>query len=241
MGPTFDGIMTFIAALVALIAAARAYKGIKQQIKSDRENLQRQLDAEKNARAEEQERQSKAVAIAILFEIDGFYRLHLREVHRVLENWDPKNDALFMAKSISAISQPFPVYYGNSGSLGLLEVCLVFSVVNFYSAAAIFVETFNDYKAESGRCGYGTGLTAVPEAMGARVHDARTAEVAARHLGEQLKKASPRLIKLTCAAVRKLCERTGTAFQAPMIAAAAEGLCLEGTALQQQTTDAQAH
>ncbi len=229
---TGDGLLAFAGGALALF-------GVWWSNRQSVRNLQEQLDAEKRASKEEQERRARAVALAILFEIDGFYRMHLRETHGILKDWNPKTDALLSAKSMSVSSQPFPVYYGNSGSLGSLEDGLVFSIVNFYSAAAIFLETLNDYKAESGRTGYGAGRGVFTADEVGRVSDARLAEARARTFGEQLKKASPRLIRIACGAVEKLCGRTGVEFQAPAIAIAAERACAEEAAAEQQVNHAQ--
>lgn len=65
---------------------------------------------------EEQERQTGAVAIAILFEIENFYRYHLRDRPKFFESVDSYNDQLLPFKPVGP--KEFAVYRSSAGNLG---------------------------------------------------------------------------------------------------------------------------
>lgn len=233
--PTFDGLATFFAALVALLAAVIAYKAIMKQIRADRKNLQDQLDAGKKGREEERELQRRAVAKAMLLEIDSFYREHVRSTRDALNNWDPATGGLFDARSITA--WPFPIFHGNAGSLGSLEDDLVTQIVHFYTAADVYVSLIRDYQALSDQYldGLSGGLGSVPLASAA----ARVSLNKARDTLKRLKDSSPHLVNMAFLACKKLCERTGVEFRAPVIAVAAEDLSVDEIVADQKGSDAQ--
>jgi hypothetical protein len=223
---TLDGLMTLMAGIIAFIA-------VIIQIRSSSKQVQDQLKAQRDAEREGREGQKKAVATALLFEIDSFYRLHVRETNESLRGWSPTTGDLFEAKSISP--QPFPVYNGNASVLGSLDEDLVFNIVEFYGAAAQYLSALRDYKMEFERPRYNialprsaTGASAAPEAM-------------ARSLLHELQQGLPRLINFAFVASKKLCEAAHVEFRAPFISIAAENLSVEAIAAAQKATNAQTH
>jgi len=100
------------------------------------------LDAEKKAREDAANEQRKAVATALLFEIDNHYRSNIRDVVRYLE--EHKNDPDPTVIKPPGVN-PFPVYVGNSKVLGVLPTVLVEIMVNYYGELRGYVATFNLY------------------------------------------------------------------------------------------------
>jgi len=223
---TLDGIMTLIAGVIAFIA-------VIIQIRSSSKQVQNQIKAQSDAEREEREGQKKAVATALLFEIDSFYRLHVRETHESLKRWSPATGDLFVAKSISP--QPFPVYNGNASVLGSLDKDLVFGIVGFYGAATQCLSALRDYKMEFERCRYNIAQP------GSATEASPAPEVMARSLLEQLQKALPRLVNFAFLSTKKLCEAADVEFRAPFISVAAENLSVEGIAAAQEASNAQTH
>ena len=86
-GLTPDGAMTLVAAAIAFIA-------VIWQIRSSSKQVQEQIRAQRDAERKERERQRKAVATAILFEIDGFYAGYLRQPRDFLAGKDIENVGL---------------------------------------------------------------------------------------------------------------------------------------------------
>ena len=224
---TGDGLATLAAGIIAFCA-------VWWQVRSSASNLQKQLDAKRKAREEETVRQQRAVATAILFEIDCFYRLYIREVNNMLKCWDPETGELFVAKSVG--SRPFPVYDGNAGNFGFLESGLAFDIVGFYSAAAQYLSALRDYKAEFER--WHSAKVLLRDAAGV---SPQAAEGIARALLDQLKKGLPHLINFGRLACKKLCEKTGVLFEAPVVAIAAENLSAEKTAATEKGNNAQTY
>ena len=76
---TPDGDLTLVAAAIAFIA-------VIIQIRSSSKQVQDQIKAQRDAEREEQERQKRAVATAILFEIDLIYRSMIRDTGEAIQN-----------------------------------------------------------------------------------------------------------------------------------------------------------
>src|ERR1700736_5168233 len=133
---TLDGLMTLVAGIIAFIA-------ILLQIRSSRREMERRLNAEKEARAVEEKRQKEAVAKALLFEIAnfyGFYRVHVRPS---LDRVDVEN---CMPPTLSAPgSDFFAVYHGSAGRLGAFEHMLVEKLVQFYGLAELLLTSIREY------------------------------------------------------------------------------------------------
>ena len=107
-----------------------------------------QVEAEWNARADEREGQKRAVAAAILFEIDHFYFYHVGEAWRYVEEALRGRELPEVARIPCPL---FSVYQGNAGRLGDLPNEVVRAVVDFYSKAAQFLAIREDYRGEHER------------------------------------------------------------------------------------------
>jgi hypothetical protein len=86
------------------------------------QNRQRELD---------HERETQSVAIVLLWEIDDFYRLSIRDVIRTLKNANPSE--LIVAKPLKFRS--FPVFEATADKVGLFEAVVVQAIVGFYGSA----------------------------------------------------------------------------------------------------------
>lgn len=227
---TGDGILAFAGGALALFGV---WWSNHQSIK----NVQKQLAEETEAREQETERRTKAVANAMLFEIDSVYRAHIRPARDTVKDWDPKTGVLFDARSIS--TQPFPIFSGNARSVGGLEDGFVSQIVKFYTAADLYASAVRDYQKACNRLDDGLsgqfGSIPLPSAhAGASLHKAREAL-------KRLKEVSPHLVNMAFLACKKLCERTVVEFSAPVIAVAAENLSVEAIAEAQKDSYAQTH
>ena len=133
---TLDGLMTLLAGIIAFVA-------IVFQIRSSRREVERQLHAEKDARALEEKRQKEAVARALLCEISSFYAYYRTRVRPVLDRVDVDN---CMPPTLSAPGAGFfAVYQGNAGTLGAFEHALVEKVVRFYGLAELLLTSIREY------------------------------------------------------------------------------------------------
>ena len=198
---TLDGLMTLIAGIIAFAA-------VIIQIRSSSKQVRDQIRAQRDADREEQERQRKAVATAILFEIDDFYYFHLRGVHGYLEGIARKGELLEVVRIPPSL---FDVYRGNTPMLGDLPDEVVEVVVHFYSKAEQFLALREDYRAERER-----------HAEPASHPDDRKEKTLFGHLRDSL----PGLKRAAYAACERLCGFTGVEFKAPRIAIAAEEIAI---------------
>lgn len=159
------------------------------------------LDLE--AAARERSRQKTALARALVFELDSFFRHYLAEVHAALSGAGEGNYPVVK----HAPAEPFPVFAGNAGRLGEFDEETLEAVIYGYAAAAAFLATLRDYREAMERVLRREATeTAVPEAW---LHLAR--------LREEL----PGVLRETADLVRKLCEIAGVPFGSLRIAQAA--------------------
>jgi hypothetical protein len=138
---TGDGILAFAGGALALF-------GVWWSNHQSFKNLQKQLEADRNARAEEAEGQRKAVATGILFEIDNFYVYHVGGAYDYIREVLQRRELPEVARIPSSL---FSMYQGNTGRLGDLPNEVVRVVVDFYSKAAQFLAVREDYRAEHER------------------------------------------------------------------------------------------
>lgn len=133
---TLDGIMTLTAGAIAFIA-------VWLQIRSSRKQVEHQLDAERQARILESERQTRAVARALLFEIVNFYRYYRGHVRPLL---DPLDIETCLPPTLSAPSSDFfGVYQGSANQLGSFEPLLIEKVVRSYGLSAWLLSSIREY------------------------------------------------------------------------------------------------
>jgi len=196
---TGDGILAFVGGAFAVIAVLLSNR-------RSRVNMERQLEVEKKTRSDELDRQKRAVAKAVLFEINNFYCYYVRDLQAFLKEKDVENCKPFGMKSIS--SNAFPIYRGNAITVGVLEDDIVGSIVEFYSGAEVYLGTLRDYRTESERY-YREGGDEVTEEK-------------ARAFLKQIKLAGPEITKSVYVLCEKLCRLANVEFRAPTIPVAGE-------------------
>jgi hypothetical protein len=194
---TLDGLMTLLAGIIAFAA-------VIIQIRSSSKQLHDQMKAQRDAKEEEQGGQKKAVATAIIFEIDDFYRYHLKGVYGYLEETARKGELIEVVRVPPSL---FAVYRGNTPRLGQLPDKVVEVVIHFYSKADKFFALIEDYMAERERQ---IEPTSHP--------DNRKERTLFGHLSDSL----PGLTRAAYIAVEQLCGFTGVKFKSPCIGIAGE-------------------
>jgi len=170
-----------------------------------------QLEEERNSRVAELERQKRALVKVVLFEINNFYCYHVRDVQEFLKHVDVENCKFLGIKTLSP--DPFPVYRGNAGMVGVMDDDMLGNVIGFYSTAEVYLNLLRDYKIESERYFQNT-------------RD-EVAEDKARTYLRQMKSTGPEITKLIYVLSEKLSKVAGVEFRSPTIAVAAEGLTTE--------------
>jgi hypothetical protein len=100
------------------------------------------LREESKRREQERESETKAVAAALLWEIDDFYRLSIRDVYNALKDKNPA-DLSFEVKSQRFRS--FPIYEAVANKVGLFEPPLIGGIVGFFGTARAYLDTIHDY------------------------------------------------------------------------------------------------
>jgi hypothetical protein len=134
---TLDGLMTLIAGLTAFVA-------VIIQIRSSSKQLHDQMKSQRDAEREERERQKRAIATVILYEIDNFYMIELELVEKKLAGWDGANDHLPTAISFRANTAE--IYKAVSPILGSLNAKSVSAIVKFYSMVGSYEGQWRDYQ-----------------------------------------------------------------------------------------------
>jgi hypothetical protein len=183
-----DGIMTLIAGVLAFAA------------------VQWQMWDQRRTSRQEQMRQKRAVATAILFEIDSFYRYFVRDASALLK--DTRDNEPFVAKSTSAFS--FTAYVGNAGNLGQLSQDIVQGIVAFYGCATVLLTTMHDHS------------EAVKRSLEAR--DNIDWGYLAKQYFTHMTASFPALKVLTYNVSKTLCTFAKIEFKPPSIAVAAENM-----------------
>lgn len=176
-----------------LVAAAAGFLAILYQVRSSSRQLREQMADQRLASAAEAERQKRAIAQALLFEVDDFYSNHLKGVYEHYRDFDGTMERLPGVTGMDI--RPFAVYDGNTPLLGILSDDVVKSVVVFYDTARFHLLMVRDYKELLREFQYGTRS---PEA-----------EQEARQLFRYVRASVPRLTRLsydTCMKLALLCD-----------------------------------
>lgn len=126
---TLDGLMTLLAGIIAFAA-------VIIQIRSSSKQLKKQLNAQRQSDLEEDERQKRAVAKAILYEIDDFARYHFADRPKFFEHEVPPHAKLPVMKVVNPKS--LAVFKANAGRLGQLDDGAVKAIIDFYGAAETY-------------------------------------------------------------------------------------------------------
>jgi hypothetical protein len=140
-GFTPDGALTLVAGVIAFIA-------VIIQIRSSSKQVQDQIKEQRDAEREERERQKRAVAAALLAEIDDFYKFSLRGL------WEEREH---ICGAMASLTKPPPelgplpstallVYRANAHQLGTLSALTVISLVGLYNFMAGFVDHYEAYR-----------------------------------------------------------------------------------------------
>src|SRR5208337_4718646 len=84
----------------------------------------------------------KSVATALLWEIDDFYKLSIRNVCRALKDASP-SELGFYVKPLNF--RTFTVFEMTADKVGLFEPPLVQAIVGFYGVTRAYMDTLSDY------------------------------------------------------------------------------------------------
>jgi hypothetical protein len=139
---TWDGLLTFVTGMLAFIAGLLAFFGIRSQIRHADEGLQHQLDQEKQRDADETKTENRALARALLTEIDHFYIGYVRTLRVTFGVLQPGQ----LSPLRSMPSEPFAIYRSCGAQIGHLPSSLVASVVRAYSGAQWLMDRVTDYR-----------------------------------------------------------------------------------------------
>ena len=194
---------------MTLLAGIIAFAAVIIQIRSSSRQVREQITAQRDAEREETERQKRAVANAILSEIDETYRFLLRDVHGFLRTIDPKRENLrdILIKSFVA---RFPILDANAGKIGDLGEDTVGNVVGSYSCIRAYLISLDNFALSHERW-----LSKPGDAL---------LEERTREFLSDVKNAIPSLICLAHEASKELCNILSKKFEAPGIALAAEDM-----------------
>lgn len=114
------------------------------QIRSSSREVRDQIKAQRDAEKEEMVRQKRAVATAVLYEIESFFMLELEQVEKTLSAWDSVKDPILSSACIRQNS--FDIYKMNSLMLGRLNAKSISAIVKWYTMAETFVELVRQYE-----------------------------------------------------------------------------------------------
>lgn len=195
---TLDGIMTLAAGVIAYVAAVR-------QIRHADRGLQRQLDDEKKTREDGASDEQRAVARALLFEIDDFYRAQIRDLSNLLEK-EQEGAPPAVIKPMS--NNPFPVYVGNASKLGVLPPSLVEAVVHYYAILQSYVATLVQHAQ-----GYSMWVGGLNPQVGRALMQS---------IVPRIKSEARAITQLTFSTCGLLCTFTNTDFEFPRIGVAGD-------------------
>jgi len=191
-GLSVDG-LTMIGA--TLFAAAAGFLAILYQVRSSSKQLRDQIRAQRDAEQAEQERQKKAVATAILFEVDYIYRYIIRDVGDLVKGYPPGLQWAYELVGRGVERMPFTAYESNASVLGTLDQALAEGVVHLYGHFTHFFGAVNNLSA------------AVDRAASASLGDMRRTLV--EELAKHVESWLPPVRKLTAEVSERLCEFTG--------------------------------
>lgn len=134
---TLDGLMTLIAGVIAFVA-------VIVQIRSSSRQVRDQINAQRDAERDKDDRQRKAIAASILFEIDSFYRLELEAVEKSVEGWEAATGRL--PSSAFVRQNSFDTYRATLPILGFLSTKSVSAIVKFYTMAGAYDALLREYQ-----------------------------------------------------------------------------------------------
>jgi len=118
---------------MTLIAGIIAFAAVQWQLWDQRRTSRR-----------EQDRQRRAIATALVFEIDAFYRHHLGQVRDLLALFERSHQ---LPGTVPPSAHGFVVYHANASRLGDLPRELAGKIVRFYGMAEHYNVLREDYRA----------------------------------------------------------------------------------------------
>jgi len=228
-----------------LAAAAAGFFAILYQVRSASRQLREQLADQHRTFAAEADRQKKAVATALLFEIDGFCATYLCQPRDFLKGRDVARDPLPRFASIGP--NRFPVFHGNASKIGELPTDCVLALVGFFRLADSVVSNLADYASSLDRA---RDFEHAPRDVADPWVLSGAHEAPARVQLGRIKNVLPEAIKGGYSICEMLCKFTGVPFEWPPISLAQETQSVDGTrgpqpdegsGLSQQQINAQTH
>jgi len=194
---TGDGILAFAGGTFAVIAVLLSNR-------RSRINLQKQLDAEKKIREDEQSAQRRAVAASLSAEIDNFYMLRLMNRSRIFQSWEKmKSDLAAIEVFISVAGRPFTVYEASADRLGDFGQGIATGIIACYSALAAFDELQRRYERTRNQMQGG---------------ESRIVEQVVSELQLQIKQSAEQAIHLALIICKCLTQLAGTEFSSLLVA-----------------------
>ena len=175
-GFTPDGIMTLIAGALAFAA------------------VQWQMWHQRRTSRQEQENHKRAVAAALLSEIDCFYASHLDRRNELFEFWertDTDRQSIEVFQTLAG--KPFAVYESLAGELGGLDAVVARGIVVTYGLMGAFLEMLKRYERESS----GTSGR-VPASLELRDQVLKEMRKPIRQLAEQAVQSVVMICRLLC-------------------------------------------
>lgn len=211
-GFDLGSLAALLAALIVLLAVLLAWQASRREAER-----QRQLDRE--LAALERGRQKTALARALLFEVDNFYRHYLNEVAEALAASSSPEGSYPIVRWPG--EQPFPVYTANAGRIGEFDEETLEELIGYYATAAAYVALLRDYRLALDRV--------------LRKEAAETAILESRLHLSRIHEALPELLDYTGSLGRKLSEIAGVPFQYLQVAKAADAVHRPAAAQQSPT------
>jgi hypothetical protein len=101
----------------------------------------RMLAAESDNRKSDAEREIKSLAVALLSELDDWYKFYIRDVLRRMRNASPSEGIRIK----SATYRAFVVFEANADKIGLFDPETAKAVVGYYGTARAFLNTLSDW------------------------------------------------------------------------------------------------
>jgi hypothetical protein len=149
---TLDGLMTLAGGALALI-------GVWWSNHQSTVNLQKQLDAEKAARKDDQTRHGTSVATALIAEINDFYQFSTIGLYERMKRWLPQGSISIVTQfpEFGALSSMPTIYPSVAHEVGSFGPNSVKSLISLYNYVSNFVDLYETYR-ESWRTNKGVGI-----------------------------------------------------------------------------------
>jgi hypothetical protein len=151
------------------------------------------LTAESKYRRQDAEREIRSLSVALLAEVDDFYRLFIRDFVRKNKGVGGPSEA---SRVKSSTYTAFVVFEANADKVGLFDAETAKAVVGYYGTARAYLNTMSDYGTALDR--WGSGETIV--------------RATATALFSQIRISSELLVPASKFLCALLAERAGTTY-----------------------------